>query len=260
MHLYEFDRKLRTLIHDGIERVEVALRSHLSYRIDSIGPLAYRDATAFRPTFDHSAWLTTAGMRTARARRHSEPIRHHEEKRNGELPIWVLTEVLDFADISKLYDGLLARDQWTITQQLGVIVDDSGGDRSQARYPHPDRAQEAQGRRRGDTLTRRSFVRSDTQTPQQRMKITITHHETSDSCTSITMTHQTADNPDRAFSLSPGSSGISLGVGSSGKQVRDGRMLLDVVARLRVGSVRPPTTAWQDGRIRSRKPGHIERG
>ena len=28
--LYEFDRKLRTLVHDGIERIEVALRSHVS--------------------------------------------------------------------------------------------------------------------------------------------------------------------------------------------------------------------------------------
>lgn len=55
VQLYEFDRKLRTLIHDGIERVEVALRSHVSYMIGSIGPLAYRDATLFRPTFDHGA-------------------------------------------------------------------------------------------------------------------------------------------------------------------------------------------------------------
>lgn len=140
VRLYEFDRKLRTLIHDGIERVEVALRSHLSYRIGSIGPLAYRDATAFRPTFDHGAWLATARIRTDRARRHSEPIRHHEAKYNGELPIWVLAEVLDFADISKLYDGLLARDQWMIAEQLGVTVDDSTlstNQRTKARKAHP---------------------------------------------------------------------------------------------------------------------------
>ncbi len=87
VRLYEFDRKLRTLIHDGIERIEVALRSHVSYRIGSIGPLAYRDTSIFRPTFDHDIWLATARLRAARARRHSEPIRHHEAKYNGELPI-----------------------------------------------------------------------------------------------------------------------------------------------------------------------------
>lgn len=140
VQLYEFDRKLPTIIHDGIERVEFALRSHLSYVIGSIGPLAHCDATAFRPTFDHSAWLTPARMRTDRARRHSEPIRHHEAKYNGELPIWVLTEVLDFADVSKRCDGLLARDQWAIAEQLGVIVDDStlnANQRAKARKAHP---------------------------------------------------------------------------------------------------------------------------
>ena len=37
VRLYEFDRKLRTLLHDGIERVEVTLRSHLSYLIGTLG-------------------------------------------------------------------------------------------------------------------------------------------------------------------------------------------------------------------------------
>lgn len=27
--LYEFDRKLRTLVHDGIERIEIALRTRV---------------------------------------------------------------------------------------------------------------------------------------------------------------------------------------------------------------------------------------
>lgn len=126
VRLYEFDRKLRTLIHDGIERIEVALRSHLSYRIGSIGPLAYRDAAICRPTFDHDAWMATARIRVDRARRHSEPIRHHEAKYDGELPIWVLTEVLDFSDVSRLYDGLLAKDQWAIAERLGIRIDDSG--------------------------------------------------------------------------------------------------------------------------------------
>jgi len=72
----------------------------------------------FRPTFDHGEWLSTARTRTNRARRHSEPIRHHEANYDGELPIWVLMEVLDFSDISKLYDGLFAKDQWAIAERL----------------------------------------------------------------------------------------------------------------------------------------------
>lgn len=140
VRLYEFDRKLRTLIHDGIERVEVTLRSHLSYLIGSHSALAYQDHTMFRPSFDHREWLRAARARANRARRYSEPIRHHETKYGGELPIWVLTEVLDFADVSKLYDGLHVKEQWTIAVQLGVNIDDSvlsTNQRAKARKAHP---------------------------------------------------------------------------------------------------------------------------
>lgn len=140
IRLYEFDRKLRTFIHDGIERIEVALRSHMSYRIGSVGPLAYRDAAIFRPSFDHDGWMVTARARADRARRHSEPIRHHESKYNGELPIWVLTEVLDFADLSRLYDGLLSKDQWAVAERLGVVINDSelnANQRIKVRKTHP---------------------------------------------------------------------------------------------------------------------------
>lgn len=138
--LYEFDRKLRTLIHDGIERVEVALRSNVSYVLGAQGPLAYRSPDTFRPSFDHAGWLAIARMRADRARRHSVPIRHHEAKYRGELPIWVLTEVLDFADVSRLYDGLFAREQWAVADRLGVAINDSAlsaNQRSKARKAHP---------------------------------------------------------------------------------------------------------------------------
>lgn len=74
VRLYEFDRKLSTLTHDGIERVELALRSHLSYVIGANRPLANRDVTLFRPTFEHRVWITTARIRGSadRARCHSE--------------------------------------------------------------------------------------------------------------------------------------------------------------------------------------------
>lgn len=138
--LYEFDRKLRTLIHDGIERVEVSLRSHVSYVLGARGPLDYQKDSLFRPSFDHSKWIETARTRAERARRHSKAIRHHESRYEGALPIWVLTEVLDFADVSLLYEALQARDQWTIADQLGLRVDDSklrSSQRVKVRKHHP---------------------------------------------------------------------------------------------------------------------------
>lgn len=138
--LYEFDRKLRTLLHDAIERVEVGLRSHLSYHVGRIDPLAHERAVNFRPTFDHASWLAVARRRIDRARSHSEPIRHHLERYRGSVPIWVLTEVLDFADLSKLYEGLPSRSQWAIAESLGVHIDLSQLSRRQqakAKKAHP---------------------------------------------------------------------------------------------------------------------------
>ncbi|MHA3723114.1 Abi family protein [Leucobacter sp. HY1910] len=58
--LYEFDRKLRTLVHDGIERVEIMLRSHLCELLGASNPMSYIEASSFRHTFQHSAWLSMA--------------------------------------------------------------------------------------------------------------------------------------------------------------------------------------------------------
>lgn len=121
--LYELDRKLRTLIHDAIERIEVTLRSHVSAYLGSFGALAYEDPVRFRPSFDHAQWLSRARRRADRAKGHSEPIRHHDQKYGGKLPIWVLTEVLDFADVSMLYEGLPALPQRRIAEDLGFVVD-----------------------------------------------------------------------------------------------------------------------------------------
>ena len=57
--LYEADRKLRTLVHDGMERVEVTLRTRIGELLCKSDPLAYTDPSKFRPSFDHSQWMKT---------------------------------------------------------------------------------------------------------------------------------------------------------------------------------------------------------
>ena len=62
--LYEADRKLRTLIHDGIERIEVTMRTRVGERLCVSGsnptPVSYQDPTLFRTDFDHTHWVETA--------------------------------------------------------------------------------------------------------------------------------------------------------------------------------------------------------
>ncbi|MFR4188666.1 Abi family protein [Corynebacterium variabile] len=138
--LYEFDRKLRTLVHDGVERIEVMLRTRLNETLGALGPLAYRDSAHFRPAFNHAAWLVTADSRVNRARRSNDAVKHHDEYYGGQLPIWVLSEVFNFSDASRLYEALPVRLQWDIAEELGVHVDLSSlskAQKSKATKNHP---------------------------------------------------------------------------------------------------------------------------
>ncbi|WP_223875090.1 Abi family protein [Nanchangia anserum] len=120
--LYEFDRKLRTYIHDGMERIEVAMRTRIGELLVAKGALAYRDSSLFRDDFDHKSWLLTAHRRVERARKRNQAIAHYAAHYD-DYPFWVLADVLDFSDISRLYDGLHIDDQRSISTSYGFIVD-----------------------------------------------------------------------------------------------------------------------------------------
>lgn len=120
--LYEFDRKLRTLIHDGMERIEVAMRARIGELLVAKGALSYKDASLFREDFNHQSWLRTAQGRVERARKRNHAIAHYAIHYD-DYPFWVLADVLDFSDISQLYDGLLIDDQRSISESYGFIVD-----------------------------------------------------------------------------------------------------------------------------------------
>ncbi|MHA3723113.1 Abi family protein [Leucobacter sp. HY1910] len=60
--------------------------------------------------------------RVARARGRSDIVAHHDTHYGGRLPIWALMELLDFSDVSRLYQGLHSRNQWEIAEKLGVRI------------------------------------------------------------------------------------------------------------------------------------------
>lgn len=138
--LYEFDRKLRGHMLDGLERVEVALRSSLNEELGALGPLAYMNPSNFRRDFDHRSWLDTAERRIKRAAKSSGSIQHYAAKYGGSYPLWVLADHLDFADSSRLLEGLPARRQWSVAERLGIEVDRSklsGNQRTKVSKIHP---------------------------------------------------------------------------------------------------------------------------
>ena len=112
MELYEFDRKLRILIMDAIERIEVSLRTAVTYHLArAYGPFAHCDQKNFHPEFKHGDWIDRLNDEAEKSR--ETFIEHYKEKYDGfpRLPIWMASEVMTFGSLSRLYEGMLIPDK-----------------------------------------------------------------------------------------------------------------------------------------------------
>lgn len=120
--LYEFDRKLKAHILSGLERVEIACRSRIA---DVLGE---RDVNAlftpeyFRNPEQHHEMIVTVDNRIQRALNSKDPVAlHHRDSYDGQYPIWVAMEFLDFGDVSRLYANLLDADREQIAAWFGWV-------------------------------------------------------------------------------------------------------------------------------------------
>jgi abortive infection bacteriophage resistance protein len=105
--LYNFDRQLRLMMLDAIQRIEVWLRTAVTYELaHRCGPFGYLQKTAFNKGFDHK--LFRKMLRSEHERSKESFVQHYREKYTGEnhLPIWMATEVLTFGTLSMLYSAL----------------------------------------------------------------------------------------------------------------------------------------------------------
>jgi abortive infection bacteriophage resistance protein len=101
--LYERDRKLRLLVMDAIERIEIATRTRLTYHLArTYGRFAQTQAANFYREFNHGAWLTIA--RAVPQRSADGFIKHYKLTCSGfpDVPVWMLTEVISLGSLSRL--------------------------------------------------------------------------------------------------------------------------------------------------------------
>lgn len=91
---------------DGIERIEVALRTALTYEgAHRHGAFGYANPACFDPRFAHAALMDE--IRDAEARSRESFVAHYRAKYRTEkfLPIWMASELLSFGWLSRLYAG-----------------------------------------------------------------------------------------------------------------------------------------------------------
>jgi abortive infection bacteriophage resistance protein len=118
---YIFDQKLRSLLMDGIQQVEVWLRTAITYELAHLhGPFGYLRKSNFDKNFEHKKFLTTLEGEFEKSK--ESFVQHYQQKYAGEnhLPIWMATEILTFGTISVLYStGLSLESKRKIAQQIG---------------------------------------------------------------------------------------------------------------------------------------------
>ncbi len=123
---YLFDRRLRFLLMDAIERIEIALRTHIAhYWADSTGcinPHAYR--TSYHPSFEgrnlHLKLL--AKMQSSYERSILDCVMHHKNKGIADvqdLPVWVMAELTTIGELVWMFGGLKKNLQNAIAASFG---------------------------------------------------------------------------------------------------------------------------------------------
>lgn len=114
--LLAFDRRLRLLVLEAVERIEVAIRSQLAHTLGRSSPFAHEHPEHFT-----SAFVTSAGTGSSATSPHERWLRRLDERQrssdeafvthfraryDGRMPIWAVIEVLEFGQVSRLYGGL----------------------------------------------------------------------------------------------------------------------------------------------------------
>ncbi|NBA93762.1 Abi family protein [Pseudomonas sp. R5(2019)] len=128
--LYLFDKKLRQLMLDAIERIEIHVRSVIAHEVGYHDPMAYQDPGFINPTQTRnytdksgkqrniwSEWLKRQNDQINRSREDS--IEWHRRNHKA-MPFWVVVEAWDFGTVSKYFEILKGSHQNRISRRFGI--------------------------------------------------------------------------------------------------------------------------------------------
>lgn len=123
---YVFDRKLRLLVMDAVEHIEVAiLRTRMVEQFTLLhGPFGYCDISNYNPRYartDHSRLI--AEIDEAVNRSSEEFVGRFRGKYTDEvhLPMWMVTEVMSFGQLYTIFKNLQRSEQQYLAQQFGLF-------------------------------------------------------------------------------------------------------------------------------------------
>lgn len=123
---YCFDRQLRLVLMDAIERIEVGIRNRLAHYLaeEYDNPFAYCSASVF--TCGESSWNEWFGKikKAAEKSKIKQIIDFRKTYSNEDLPIWLVCEVMDFGSLVFLYQHVKPGIQKKVSRSLHLPTPD----------------------------------------------------------------------------------------------------------------------------------------
>ncbi len=122
LQIYDFDSKLRILVLEAIERIEIAMKTQIAYKFSlRYGPFAYKNPKNLpeMTETEHSIFLEKISAEKGRSR---EAFVQHFENKYGKyhdsLPIWMAVEIMTFGQALTLFNGLDQKIKNEIAQEF----------------------------------------------------------------------------------------------------------------------------------------------
>lgn len=113
-NLYNFDRELRNLVFSLTAQVEIKLKTWIAYYISkNYGNQGHLEKDLFKNEIDYYMLMGQLGGELKKSK--EVFIEHYNKIYSGNIPTWVIIEILSFGAVSKLYKNLL------ITHKKGII-------------------------------------------------------------------------------------------------------------------------------------------
>ncbi|WP_081987983.1 Abi family protein [Sphingomonas sp. 37zxx] len=126
--LYVFDKRLRILILDAIERIEVGLKVKIAQILGQRDPLAYLNPSELHGNFsrkskkgatEHEEWIQSYRRNEKRSK--EDFINPFLKNHAGfEFPIWMAIEFWDFGNLSFFLPGMKVQDRISLASSFNI--------------------------------------------------------------------------------------------------------------------------------------------
>ena len=124
---YRFDRRLKNVVLDGIERVEIATRTKIVNRFsEQYGPFGYRETANFAAPIDGVRFAKTLTLIDEETVRSNEEFVAHFRKSydtSDGMPLWMAAELMTFGNMLTFFRMLKMKDKKAIAHELGTNAD-----------------------------------------------------------------------------------------------------------------------------------------